>query len=133
MSEIITAWGLCFTFNIAYSHDLLNHNATSSDFSYLNSQREFNEYLNQRPAKIKPRKIATSKAGLWVGFGAKAFSRDVIKNNFNGFKVLFHDPFELPTKRSKIMNFNLNLQTSVLIDPEINSIDEALLGYRPEE
>ena len=132
MSEIITPWGLCFTFNIAYNYDLLNLNITSNDFHYLNSQREISENLNARPPN-KPRKISTSKAGLWVGFGAKAFSKDVIKNDFNGFKVLHHDPFELPTKKSKIMNFNLNLQTSVLIDPEINSIDEALLGYGPEE
>ena len=56
-----------------------------------------------------------------------------IENHFNGYKVFFHDPFELATKKSKNLNFNLKFQTKVMVDPQVNTIDDALYGYKPAE
>ena len=83
MSEVLTEWGLCFTFNIAFSRDLLNLNSTSSDFHYQHPHRGFVTNLIQRPPKILPKRIATVKSGLWVGFDDALYKNDVIHNEFN--------------------------------------------------
>ena len=138
ISEIITPWGLCQTFNIAFSYDLLNLNTTSNDFHYedANIYKRRKRYQHAHPPDELPRKVSTSKAGLWVGFGNKEEDEErleLIHNNFDGYVVLFHDPFELPSKNSKTVNFNKQLQTKVLIDGQIMTIDESLYDYEPAE
>jgi len=133
MSEIITEWGLCFTFNIAFSHDLLNINSTSNDFHYQHQHRKISNVPIQRPPQILPKRVSTVKSGLWVGFEKNLYKNEVIENDFNGYLVLLHDPFELPSKKSKIVNFNLKFQTEIIVDPLINAIDESLIEYESNE
>lgn len=133
ISEILTHWGLCFTYNIAFSHDLLFLNATSDTFHYQNTIREINgkEWWHQPAPKILPKKLSTSKAGLWVGF--KHLETKDSQHPYTGYIVLVHDPLELPTQRSQIVKFNPKYQTEFLIDPQLNSIDESLYEYEPAE
>ncbi|KAL7013165.1 hypothetical protein ACKWTF_015227 [Chironomus riparius] len=121
VTEVITQWGLCRTFNSAFSHDLLNFNITSKDFHYeeANIYKRLKRFKHAHPSDELPRKVSTSKAGLWVGFGnneENEESLELIHNDFDGYLVIFHDPFELPSKNSKTVNFNKQLQTKVLID-----------------
>lgn len=133
MSEIITPWGLCFTYNIAFNHDLLNLNAVSDDFHYEHTTRVIpNARMERKPTKM-PKTISTSKAGLWVGFGRTHIEDEGVKNDFNGYVVLFHDPFELPSKMSKIVKTNFDHRTKVFVEPQLNSIDESLYDYEPKE
>lgn len=134
MSEIITPWGLCFTYNIAFSHDLLDLNSTSNDFHYHHFNRVQKYYKNyqQSPTKL-PKTISTSNNGLWVGFGPNIKNGGAIQNNFEGYKILLHNPLELPTKLVKIINFNHNFPSEILVNAQVNKIDEALVGYEPNE
>lgn len=136
VSEILTPWGLCFSTNIAFSHDLLDFNITSSDFHYLNTIREINlkNWWHSSPPANLPLNISTSYAGLWVGFSRHmVVDRKISGYNFNGFVTAFHNSFELPSRHSIILNFNPRLQTKVLINPQMNTIDESLIGYQPVE
>jgi len=134
MSEIITPWGLCFTYNIAFSPDLLNISSVSDDFHNDHTSRIIAiKSLNQRKPTKMPKKISTSKAGLWVGFGTTHLEDEGVENDFNGYVVLFHDPFELPSKMSKIVNTNFDIRTEVFVDPQLNSLDESLNDYKPFE
>jgi len=139
-SEIITPWGLCFTYNIGFSHDLLNINLTSDDFHYeIASKREV-PVRNQRwfefdnPPKDLPQMISSSKVGLWVGFDLTKSDINKINNNtFQRYTILLHDPLELPSANSKILHLNVKYQTTIWIDPQQNSIDESLVEYEPAE
>lgn len=136
ISEIITPWGLCLTYNIAFSQDLLNINATSDDFHYLyvNKMYDGSGYIFATKPTDIPRKVSSSKAGLWVGFGK--FNFDFTKriyNDFDGYVVLLHNSYELPSKNSKLLRFNEQLQTNILIDPQISTTDESLQEYEPAE
>lgn len=128
---------MCFTYNLAFSHDLLDINTTSSDFHYQHTHKIFyqNKHVHALPPQHFPLKISTSQKGLWVGFGSVKSEHywKAIENDFNGYVVLLHDPFELPSKNSKIFNYNLNLQSKVLINSKLNSIDESLLEYEAAE
>lgn len=136
ISEILTQWGLCITFNIAFSHDLMKLNSTSCDFHYHNTIRNIGpkNYWHDPPPTELPKNISTSKAGLWVGLiREKVKNKEFIGRKFDGYTVLFHNPFEIPSKNSKVINFNPNLQTKVLIRPQMNMIDQSLVGYEPNE
>ena len=138
ISEIITPWGLCFTFNIAPSNDLLNKNSTSDDFHYEEAWTDYENIPGRLSSPIKsPRAIDTSKAGLWVGFWELENEKKILDQPetvpLNGHIVLIHDPFELPSRNSKMVKYSLELQTRILIDPQLNSIDESLYGYEPAE
>lgn len=125
VSEVLTQWGLCFTFNIAFSHDLLDLNSTSSDFHYLHTHREIQPKLwrHQHPPIESPKKLSTSNAGLWTGFSYYS----------NFYKIMLHNPFELPSSRSKMLAFNPTYKTKISLDPQLYSIDESLHDLSPAE
>ena len=136
VSEIITPLGLCFTFNIAPSHELMDTNLTSDDFHYIYAHKEIQEGLwnhEKPPQAIK--RISTSKSGLWIGFQAKFLLRDNLlgDDGLSGFQVLIHDPFELPTTRSKMIKLNTDYETQINLIPQLNTIDESLFDYDPAE
>ena len=137
ISEIITPWGLCHTFNMAYSHDLLDLNSTSDDFHYHHAYRRDHIVYRDRYQMNKnfPKQISTSSQGLWVGFSflPSTFFDEYVQNDFDGYVVLFNDPFELPTFNSKVLKFNINYKTTILVNPQLNSIDESLYEYEPAE
>lgn len=133
-AEVITPWGLCFSYNIAFSHDLIDINSTSSDFNYQYFYRRRIQKLNEPPPENLPKKISTSNAGLWVGFSDMSDMMDGQSDyKFDGFVMLFHNSYELPSRRSQIIQFNPNLQAKVYINPKLNAIDESLLDYEPVE
>lgn len=58
------------------------------------------------------------------------YNREQIKE---GFRLIFHDPFELPSEQSKQFFSKPNIQTKFLISPEMTSIDDSLFDETPEE
>ncbi|CAG9811156.1 unnamed protein product [Chironomus riparius] len=140
VTEIVTQWGLCFTYNIGFSHDVLHINSTSDDFHFQASSKEDimpsyqSTYLYETPPKDLPQTISTSKAGLWVGISLAYADKDrIAKNTFKAYTVLLHDPFELPSANSKIIQLNVKYQTTIQVNPQQNSIDESLMDYEPVE
>lgn len=138
ISEIITPWGLCYTFNIGFNHDVLNLNSTSDDFHYKHFHQPQNMKQFRMPApKILPKKMSTSRAGLWVGFTEEEKMLKEIKEFsdyiFDGYLLLIHNPYELPSKRSEIIKYNPKFQAKVFINTKLNAIDESLFEYEPHE
>lgn len=79
--------------------------------------------------------MSTTKAGLWIGFGYSQIFHpwEIVDNNFTGYTAFLHDAYELPTKMSKQIKFNLKYETKILISPQMNAIDESLYDYKPAE
>lgn len=134
ISEIITTWGLCFTFNMAFSHDLLNLNVTSDDFHYqLFLESTIYNTINPPPVFL-PRSSPSSNAGLTIEIYSSTLEYDeIIFNDFRGFIVMVHDPFELPSKKSKLLRLGYDRNLKVIIDAQMNKIDESVSNYEPVE
>ena len=135
VSEIITPFGLCFTFNIAPSHDVMDANLTSDDFHYISTlkkpQRGKWKHLLP-PNELK--RSSSAKSGLWVGFNYDVKDWDLIEDDIlGGYTVIIHDAFELPTKRSKTIKLNIDFETRILLNPQLITIDESLYDYDPAE
>lgn len=137
ISEIITKWGFCYSYNMAFSHDVLNLNLTSKDFHYLIAHRYINqnEWTYQQPPKKLPKRLFISNIGLWVGFGFEyeGQTRGLESDLFDGYTILIHNPYELPSEKSRMFRFHSNTRSHVPIDVQINAIDETLLDYEPFE
>lgn len=136
VSEIITPWGLCHTFNMALSHDTLHFNSTSEDFYFehiYSTDQYYGEWI--RSPKIFPKKISTSSQKLWVGIDHRGqlYIKEYAQNDFDGYVVLFHDPHELPSYHSKLLKFSIKLRTNIIVRPQLNTIDESLYEYSPVE
>lgn len=131
LTEIVTQWGLCFTYNIAYSSNLLNINATSDDFHYVYAPRWLqDDNLNDRLREF-PDRTSTSKAGFRAKFNPNF--NNLVDMIGHQYTIILHDPYELPTENSKVMKFNIYYQTNVLVVPQLNSIDESLVEDKPDE
>lgn len=114
----------------------MDTNITSDDFHYVYAHKEIQKGLwkHQLPPRDLKR-ISTSKSGLWIGFEMSLLQlKNIIGDDgLNGFTVIFHDAFELPTARSKIIKLNTDYETRIILNPQLNSIDESLYDYEPAE
>jgi hypothetical protein len=55
------------------------------------------------------------------------------KDARDGFHLIIHDPYEIPSDRSVNFYTLANQTVEYLIDPKITSIDDTLRSYDPEE
>jgi hypothetical protein len=134
VSEILTSEGLCFTFNIAFAHDLLNINSTSNDFHYQLFHLRFISIPEGLVApQSLPRKISSSFTGLHIKFEVITMFYDIFEKNPHGLKFFIHDPFELPSMHSKIFNIDVYQKTQITIDAELNTNDDSIIDYQPKE
>lgn len=51
----------------------------------------------------------------------------------DGFHLIFHDPFEIPSESSSYFQAVSNRTLNYFVTPELAEIDESLLDYLPEE
>jgi hypothetical protein len=130
VSEIITPYGLCFTFNFPKVEDFLNTNSTSNDFHFSNFHTvHFDPTIKNISL---PRKISTSINGLYFLLSFP-YHKKIIESDIDGLLFFVHDPFELPVKSTPKFNAKSFQPLEIKIDPEINTIDDSLLSYSPEE
>jgi hypothetical protein len=132
VSEIITPYGLCMTFNFPKVEDFLNTNSTSDDFHI----RHFypSKVINKSTSDITlPRSISTSIDGLYILLYVHYNYFEVIESDINGLLLFLHDPFELPGRSSAKFIAKSFRPTEINIAPEVHSIDDSLIGYSPEE
>lgn len=130
ISEIITQHGLCFTFNIAYSHDLLDINATSDDFHF-----QVFETGSGRPYVPElPRNDSNYPFGLKImSIIENELVKSSAKTDTYGYQLYFHDPFELPSSFSVKYLAKINQMVDIKIVPQINLIDDSIADYDPAE
>lgn len=135
VSEILTPDGLCFTFNGVFVEDLLNMNLTSNDFHYEMAYIYYAVLTSTlHPPKSLPRRISTSLSGLEIIFAIGEFWFPKIFRKYgSSLSFYIHNPFELPSINSKMLNIDVNQNTKVFIDAELNTIDDSLVNYSPNE
>lgn len=133
VSEVITHYGLCFTYNIAFPHDLLNFNLTSD---YFNFQifRTCSPYTKKSTHEIQeiPRNETSYPNGLKLIFMINLVNK-AIKRSVSGYYLFLHDPFELPSSNSKKYFININGEFQIKVNPQINQIDDSIADYDPIE
>ncbi|CAG9808827.1 unnamed protein product [Chironomus riparius] len=135
VSEILTSEGLCLTFNIAFSKDLLQLKRTSNDFHcQLFHLKYFSDSSDLVPPKTLPRKISSSFSGLQMKFDViKMLFDDIFERNPHSLVFYIHDPYELPSSNSKMFNLDATQRTKITIDAELNTIDDSIVDYTPIE
>lgn len=132
-SEIITVYGLCYTFNLALHNDLVNTNTTSNDFHHDLFAPGF--YVSPPlPPEDYPEKDSSFPYGLKVELTiSHKLAEMAYKKNFIGNYIFLHDPFELPSSSSTKFLLTPNRKVSIKIIPQINLIDDSITEYDPVE
>lgn len=130
LAEMITPYGLCYTFNSVESLKLLNINETSNDFHFeLFPMQSGITYLPELPLRD-----LKSPMGLEISLHAlRQEYNKIISNEFSGFYVILHDPYELPSSSSKTFIINLDETIEIKIMPQTVVADESILGFNPVE
>lgn len=119
---------------MAFSRDVLNLNETSDDFNYqlINTYRS--KAVQAEQPKVLPRRVSVSQTGLNIKTTLFVpLARDIILNLFYGYYYMFNDPYELPSTNSKIVPVSSDRFVSVTIDAQINTMDESIASYEPDE
>jgi hypothetical protein len=130
VSQIITPYGLCFTFNLPNVDYFLKVNSTSDDFHF----KHFDIFSSDTVNNISwPKSISTSINGLTITVFLVQSQINNIVSDIDGINVFVHDPFELPTISSPKFIAKSFLPTEIKIVPEVQSIDDSLVGYSPKE
>jgi hypothetical protein len=129
----LTPYGLCLTFNVALSEDLLNYAVTSSDFHYKYFKSGYRAHYHPQVPEF-PRKDSSFPCGLKIIISVlHEINELALKKNFNGYFFMIHDPYELPSSSSKRYSMYVNKGTNLKIIPQINSIDSSIAHYEPVE
>lgn len=130
VSEIITPYGLCFSFNLPTADDFIVKNLTSNDFHY----ELFYPTAVSRPVEVEllPRKTSTSIDGLYMMLYIMYYNLELVDADIDGLLMFFHDPFELPTSSSVKYVARSYQASEIKIQSEIYSIDDSLIKYSPE-
>jgi hypothetical protein len=128
VSEVITPYGLCMTFNLPKAEDMLNTNSTSDDFHYTHFYPyHFDHKVNTSEL---PRKTSTALSGLY--FTVSNFDQEnIVESDFDGLLCFVHDPFELPARSSAKFVAKSFQALEIDINPQIHLIDDSLVGYSP--
>lgn len=130
ISEVIAPQGLCFSFNMAYSHDMLDINLTSSDFHH-----QIIETGHGIPVIPEiPRNDSKYPYGLKVqSMFLEELLQSTIKKDIDGYQLYLHDSFELPSSSSVKYLVRGNRELDIKIIPQINFIDDSITHYDPVE
>ena len=132
ISEVLTPLGLCRSFNIALAHDLLDLNTTSNDFHYELFATCFAVALNLYDMPEIPRNDTSFPTGLHIEW-FEGHSHYTFNRKLAGRWMYLHDPYELPSTSSKKLMINANYDVLIQISPQINRIDDSIVGYDPVE
>lgn len=128
-AEIITPYGLCFTFNSVESSKLLNVNETSNDFHF-----ELLPIHNKVRLPELPMRDLKRSMGLLISLQMMREDYNItISNEFSGFYIILHDSFELPSSSSKTYVLNRDENIEIKINPQEIVADESILNFDPIE
>jgi hypothetical protein len=138
-SMTLTRWGLCFTFNMLASHELLNLNETSRDFHFKVDIRNpfymywLGTYTEDFNSSL-PWHASRKGVRLSADFNDRKYQA---KNPFivqDGFLVMVHSNFEFPS--AELENHVLVPKSSyVFVDliPAVHSSTDSLSDLNVEE
>lgn len=134
VSEIITEYGLCISFNIAEHHEVLLSNVTSTDFHY-----DVVQYPKSRPTTYvhkPPRNATASNIGLVYHFQSPNFferNQTFIGTDIAGHLVMVHDPYEIPSHDTVKIPLTFLTYLNFWIEPELNEVEESMSYFNSYE
>lgn len=137
-----TLWktGFCYIFNFPEAENIFNIEKISSDLNFsetfLFSESIELAYQNHHQP---PLRTHHSILGLYGLLQLKPFdaSQEIIdwheSEVLDGYRLIFHDPFELPSSNSPQFQTLTHHYVDYLIIPKMTSVDDSILNYTPDE
>lgn len=130
-TDVVTAHGVCRTFNLALSNDLLNINETSDNFHYQHYDN-LNNYFTY-PAELPglPQSDSPFPYGLNIQL-AMDIDNESFTENYT-YTLYLHDPFEFPSSSSTKFILKTNTEIQIKIFAQIHEIDDSITDYDSKE
>ncbi|GLV34809.1 pickpocket 26 [Carabus blaptoides fortunei] len=133
----LTEEGLCYTFNMLDSPELLSEEAQNEH--YLNHGEKSlwsldGGYPKGTNMSVYPRRAlgAGIKAGLTILMRAYEYDLDYIcRGPVQGFKILLHNPAETPRVSQQYFRAPLNQEVIVAVQPDMMTTSDGLKDYHP--
>ncbi|CAG4955982.1 unnamed protein product [Parnassius apollo] len=139
-SPILTEDGICYTFNTMGAEQLFRMENLHKDYKYLesinSSQRWTLEegYPPSTPLETYPHRGSGygAKAGLTILLQTKEIDLDYLcKGPVQGFKILLHNPAELPRLSQQYFRSPLSQEVVVAVRPKMMTTSDGLKPYNP--
>lgn len=129
-SEIITELGVCFSLNLAVNEEIFKHQ-TAFDFyhTYINQYSK----NNLSKAELRPTRAGHTLSGIMFRvMGSDKLETMLNSGIYEGYQILIHDPYELPTKFSLSNKLQKYGKIDFSITPHIQSTGGSLLNQPME-
>lgn len=144
MTKVLMRTGFCYTFNFPNLEKFYNFEA---DNQLLKNEPEILQFVMEDTTRREyildyPAKVPNYKVGLHMECYYKQQRRlarghaEYIHEPFyrptetrQGFRLMFHDPFELPSMSSYQYYFTPSFTRNYLIVPEVMRLDDSMLKY----
>ncbi|KAM3965775.1 pickpocket protein 28 [Aphomia sociella] len=139
-SPILTEEGQCYTFNNLGPEELFRMENLHEDYQYLehnNSAESWSledGYSPMTPIETYPHRGSGygAKAGLTFLMKSKQIDLDFLcRGPVQGFKILLHNPAELPRLSQQYFRSPLSQEVVVAVKPKMMTTSEGLRAYDP--
>ncbi|KAK3911814.1 Pickpocket protein 28 [Frankliniella fusca] len=129
--------GLCYTFNMLSNQELFTPLAVQYDETQSRESQGWNledGYPNNASLNTFPRRALGqgAKSGLFILL--RAYTQDcdyLCRGPVQGFKVLLHNPAEIPRIGQQYFRAPLNQEVVVVVKPSMMTTSEGLREYEP--
>lgn len=128
-SEILTEFGLCYTFNSVSYNRLLRFFSVSSDFHFQKFSFFTPNYEGRNPLRMN---LRNGEYKLVITTVKEYFEKGIVAT-LNGYLMIFHNSYELPSKSSTIIPINIGEKYDIIIEPQLNNIEVSLKNDDPME
>ncbi|XP_047992149.1 pickpocket protein 28-like isoform X1 [Leguminivora glycinivorella] len=141
-SPILTEEGICYTFNTLGAEEMLRLENLHHDYEYLQEGNPNhtttwsleNGYPEDTPIVTYPHRGSGygAKAGLTFIIKASEVDLDYLcRGPVQGFKILLHNPAELPRLSVQYFRAPLSQEVVVSVKPKMMTTSDGLLPYSP--
>ncbi|CAH1966969.1 unnamed protein product [Acanthoscelides obtectus] len=139
-TPMLTEEGLCFTFNMLDKTELLRNNVFLHDENYMSHGMKADGWTLEDGYPKTTSKDTYPRRALSAGFSAgfflllTAYEQDldyVCKGPVQGFKILLHNPAEIPRVGMQYFRAPLNQEVVVAVKPDMMTTSDGLRGYDP--
>ncbi|CAB3234043.1 unnamed protein product [Arctia plantaginis] len=139
-SPILTEEGLCYTFNTLGAEEMFRTENLHGDYPYLEHENTAESWSLEEgyelgtPIETYPHRGSGYgvKSGLTFLLKAKEVDLDYLcRGPVQGFKILLHNPAELPRLSQQYFRSPLSQEVVVAVKPKMMTTSEGLRPYEP--
>ncbi|XP_053610763.1 pickpocket protein 28-like [Plodia interpunctella] len=139
-ARVVTDEGICFTFNSLRPDDMFKTENLHTDYSYIDHNNKSywtleDGYSPDAPLDTYPYRGAGSTAKAGVAFLMQTNATDLdylCKESMQGFKILVHNPAEMPRLNDIYFRVSLNQELVIAVTPKMITTAEGLREYDSE-